>query len=385
MAEDILIAGAGIGGLASALALAQGGNRVRVLEQASDIEEIGAGLQLGPNAADVLQRLGVDEEVSALAGFPDEVRILDGLTGRRLNRVVLDEEFRARFGAPYRVIHRGDLLGILHRACDQHSAIAIETGAKLKDFKTEEDMVLVESQAGPRTAHALIGADGIHSTVREKLLGDGPAEFAGHVIARSLIPAQGMPLKDNAVCLWLLPGGHIVHYPVRGGEQFNLVVAWDEIWQDEGWSARAIAHDVTAVAKKAVKPLRSVLDAAPSWRKWAAADRPPSNRWGKGRVTLVGDAAHPVLPYLAQGAVMALEDAVVLADCVAHEPELRQALRAYEHARKPRLARMHEMCRKAGLAYHAGGGFRFIRNLILRTMSGKASRNRVAWIYDWRL
>lgn len=385
MADDFLIAGGGIGGLASALALAQNGHRVRVLEQAPGIDEIGAGLQLGPNASGVLQKLGIDEEIDGLSGFPEEVRILDGVSGKRLNRVVLDEEFRARFGAPYRVIHRGDLLRTLHRACQREPIISIETNAILRSFDVQEDQISVDSAAGTRTAATLIGADGIRSTVRAQLLEDGPPEFAGHVIARALVPAADMPLKDNAVCLWLLPGGHIVHYPVRGGDFYNLVVAWDGSWEDEGWSAPSDTKEVAAVAKSAVKPLRAVIKAAPSWRKWAAADRKPAPQWGKGNVTLVGDAAHPVLPYLAQGAVMALEDAIVLADCVEKHDEIPPALRAYESARQPRLAQMHEMCRKAGLAYHAGGGFRFVRNLVLRMMSGNASRDRVAWIYDWRL
>ncbi len=384
MTDDFIIAGAGIGGLAAALALSQAGKQVRVLEQAADIAEIGAGLQLGPNASSVLQKLGIDDDISKLASFPDEVRMLDGVSGKQLNRVVLDEEFRERFGAPYRVIHRGDLLGTLLRACRQQPSIAIETNAQVRSFSAEASSIAVESKAGKRSAGALIGADGNRSSVRAQLLEDGPPEFAGHIIARALVPAIDMPLKDNAVCLWLLPGGHVVHYPVRGGEAFNLVVAWDGSWEDDGWSAPAEAIEVAAITKQAVAPLRSVIKAAPSWHKWAAADRMPAEKWGEGRVTLLGDAAHPVLPYLAQGAVMALEDAIVLRDAIGSHDETAEAFRTYEAARQPRLKQMLEMCRKAGLAYHAGGGFRHIRNFVLRAMSGNASRNRVAWIYDWR-
>jgi len=307
------------------------------------------------------------------------------VTGKRLNRVVLDSEFVTRFGASYRVIHRGDLLSTLLRACEAQDAIAIETATLVQSFSDSGTSVEVQTRKGARTGSALIGADGIRSAVRGQLLDDGPPEDAGHAIARALIPAADMPLKDNAVCLWLIPGGHMVHYPVRGGEMYNLVVAWDGDWSEVGWSAKATAVEVEAVTAKAVRQVQDVLRAAPSWRKWSAADRPPGEKWGEGRVTLLGDAAHAVLPYLAQGAVMALEDAVVLAKELGTQPTTEETLRAYEAARQPRLEQMHEMCRKAGMAYHATGGFRMMRNLILCTMSGKASRNRVGWIYDWRL
>lgn len=385
MAKQILIAGAGIGGLASALALAKGKQRVLVLEQAPLVEEIGAGLQLGPNATSVLQALGVDEEVSSFAGFPEEVRILDGLTGKTLNKVVLGPDFVERFGAPYRVIHRGDLLGALLKAAQARKTIKIETSARVQAFEDQgEKGIELETAVGRRKGGFLIGADGVRSAVRAQLLADGGPTPAGHIIARSLVSAPQMPVTDNAVTLWLVPGGHVVHYPLRGGRVFNLVAAWDGDFKEDTWGMAAEAAEVEALAKDAHPRLREILAAAPNWRKWAAAHRAPVATWGQGNVTLMGDAAHPVLPYLAQGAVMALEDAVVLADHLAKAEAVPDALRAYEAARQPRLEQMYDMCRKAGMAYHAGGVFRVIRNLILQRMSDTASRNRVAWIYDWR-
>lgn len=385
MSKQILIAGAGIGGLGAALALAKGKQRVCVLEQAPLVEEIGAGLQLGPNATGVLQQIGVDEEVSAFAGFPDAVRIRDGLTGKTLNEVRLGPDFVDRFGAPYRVIHRGDLLGLLLKAVQARKTINLETSARVTSFVDHGDKgVEVETASGRRKGGLLIGADGIRSAVRTQLLNDGSPTHAGHIIARSLVSAAQMPTSDNVVTLWLVPGGHVVHYPLRSGRVFNLVAAWDGDWAEETWGMGAEAVEVEALAVGAHEELREILAAAPNWRKWAAAHRAPAPTWGTGHVTLLGDAAHPVLPYLAQGAVMALEDAVVLADEVSKTEALPEALRSYEAARQPRLAQMYEMCRKAGLAYHAGGAFRMIRNFILRRMSDTASRNRVAWIYDWR-
>lgn len=385
MAKQILIAGSGIGGLAAALALAKGKQRVCVLEQAPLVEEIGAGLQLGPNATGVLQQLGIDDEVSALAGFPDAVQIRDGLTAKVLNEVRLGPDFVERFGAPYRVIHRGDLLGLLLKAAQSRKAINLQTSARVEQFSDlGEKGVEVDSGAGRRKGGVLIGADGIRSSVRAQLLNDGPPTAAGHVIARSLVSAAQMPIKNNVVTLWLVPGGHVVHYPLRSGRVFNLVAAWDGDWAEETWGMGAEPAEVEALAANAHAQLKEVLAAAPNWRKWAAAHREPAATWGRGNVTLLGDAAHPVLPYLAQGAVMALEDAVVLATQIAKSDNPAEALRAYESARQPRLAQMYDMCRKAGLAYHASGAFRMVRNFILRRMSDTASRNRVAWIYDWR-
>ena len=385
MAKQILIAGAGIGGLAAALALAKGKQRVCVLEQAPLVEEIGAGLQLGPNATSVLQALGVDEAVSSFAGFPEEVRIRDGMSGKTLNTVRLGDDFVKRFGAPYRVIHRGDLLSALFKAVQERKSIKLETSARVQGFEDlGEKGVEVETAKGRRKGGLLVGADGIRSAVRAEVVGDGPPTDAGHIIARSLVSSAQMPISDNAVTLWLVPGGHVVHYPLRGGRVFNLVAAWDGDWAEATWGMAAEAAEVEALAENAHPQLREILAAAPNWRKWAAAHRAPVDTWGRGNVTLLGDAAHPVLPYLAQGAVMALEDAVVLADQLAKTDAIPDGLRAYEAARQPRLTQMYDMCRKAGMAYHAGGVFRMIRNLILRRMSDNASRDRVAWIYDWR-
>lgn len=384
MSETLLIAGGGIAGLACALAGAKAGYEAAVFEQADELQEFGAGMQLGPNAAHALSWLGIGEELDKFAGFPEEVRIIDGITGRMLNRVRLGEGFKATYGAPYRVIHRGDLLEVLAKACAKQKAISINLSSPVSDFSQEDGVSLVVKRK-KFSGTALIGADGLRSTVRAQLLDDGGPELTGHTIGRALIPAEIMPVPDSAVHLWMLPGGHVVHYPIRGGKAFNLVAAYDAPWDEEGWNAPASKDEIEAWFEECTGVLRQVLATASDWRKWAGADRPPQDKWGVGRVTLVGDAAHGVLPYLAQGAAMALEDAASLGHLLSENRDLYEVFRSYETLRQPRTERLYRETRAAGQAYHAGGAVRLARNMVLRTMNETSALKRLDWLYSWSL
>ncbi|MGI9371818.1 MAG: FAD-dependent monooxygenase, partial [Hyphomicrobiales bacterium] len=368
MAETLLIAGGGIAGLATALAVAKAGYEAAVFEQADELQEFGAGMQLGPNAAHALVQLGIGKELNKAAGFPEEVRILDGITGRTLNTVRLGEGFEKTYGAPYRVIHRGDLLDALAKACAKQKRITINLSSPVSKISIDDD-VSVTVKRKKISGSALVGADGIRSFVRSELVNDGGPELSGQTIGRALIPAEIMPVPESAVHLWMLPGGHVVHYPIRGGKAYNLVAAYDAPWEDEGWNAPATKDEIETWFEDCTGVLRQVLAAAPEWRKWAGADRAPGTAWGVGPATLVGDAAHGVLPYLAQGAAMALEDAATLGNMLSDTKECAAAFRAYEALRQPRTERLYRETRAAGQAYHAGGATRLARNMVLRTMS----------------
>ncbi|WP_137392402.1 FAD-dependent monooxygenase [Rhodoligotrophos defluvii] len=381
-----VIVGGGIAGLAAALALARAGCPSRVLEQAASFEEIGAGLQLGPNGMRALDALGLTEIITPKLVAPRAIEIRDGLTGRLLTAVPLGDAVLQRFGAPYRVVHRADLLGALLAAARQEPLISLETGSPVAAIAPEQGSARVTLRNGSTlTAPAVIGADGVRSAVRVALIGDGDPVYANHTLYRALILRRKAPpvATDDLVTLWLCPGGHVVHYPVSGGERVNIVAAFDSHWHEPGWAAHGSKRALLTAFGAVVPELRAVLDGTDRWLKWAAVDRLPAQRWGVGAVTLIGDAAHPVLPYLAQGASMALEDAVVLGRKLAAGRDFASAFRAYEAERQPRTARMQSQCRQVGRAYHARGPVRLVRNAMLRLMRPAQSYARMAWIYDW--
>jgi len=385
----VLIAGGGIAGLAAALAVARAGGAAIVLEQAEAFEEVGAGIQLGPNGRRALEALGAWELVKDQTVRPRGIRIMRAADGARLGSVPTDETFTARFGGTYQLVHRADLLGGLVAAAGGHDRIELRTGSRVDGFAPRDGRVRVHLDNGETLeGDVLIGADGIRSTVRAGLLADGPPAPAGHTLYRALVDMAQVPagVDTGHVHLWLHAGGHVVHYPVSGGRKFNIVASVNEPWNGEPPSAPSRGERLARVFAGVAGPLRAVLELPEEWLRWVGGDRKPVQNWGKGAVSLIGDAAHPTLPYLASGAVMALEDAVVLGQCLrtAAAKNVQAALRAYERTRQPRTARIVNSSHKLAGIYHAGQPLAFLRDGFIRFSSGNRALERMAWLYSWR-
>ncbi len=382
----ILIAGGGIGGLAAAIGLAQKGLRSLVLERAPELGEIGAGIQLGPNAFHAFDYLGVGDEARALAVYVDNLRLMDAIDGTEITRIPLDEAFRARFRNPYAVIHRGDLHGVFLRACREHPLVELRTSAQVMDYQQDGSSVTVTLASGDTVkGRMLIGADGLWSNVRKRVVGDGAPRVSGHTTYRSVIPTEDMPedLRWNAATLWAGPKCHIVHYPLKGWKLFNLVVTYhnDAPSPEAGIS---VTHDEVRKGFEHVAPVaRQIIDRGQSWKRWVLCDRDPVANWVDGRVGLLGDAAHPMLQYFAQGACMAMEDAVALAHCMAAQPDdAEKALKVYQDMRKLRTARVQLQSREIGQhVYHPGGAHAQLRNAVMRAKTPEEWYDIVAWLY----
>jgi salicylate hydroxylase len=392
--RTVLIAGAGIGGLTAALALAQRGFRVEVFEQAERLEEVGAGIQLSPNATQVLMDLGLGERLQPHVVVPEELRVIEARSGRILARGPLGAGAQARYGAPYWVIHRGALQAVLADAVLAHPDISLALGTRVEGFTIQSAGVTIAAVRSDRMVEArgiaLIGADGLWSTLQAHLgHRDGP-RFAGHTAWRALVAAEGTPpeLVTSAVHLWLGHDAHLVHYPVQAGRLINLVaIVRDDVWRESGWSAPGARGELLARYPTAEwhAGARALIATGQTWHKWALSDCAPFVPWGKGPVTLLGDAAHPMLPYLAQGAAMAIEDAAVLGVCLEREDDPDTALRSYEHERFTRTRRTQRAARRNGIIYHMGGAAGTLRRLALLAMGGRRLMTRYDWLYGWRL
>jgi|SRR5581483_7746447 len=390
MAEPapILIAGGGIGGLALALGLAQAGRRSIVLEQRDAFTTAGAGIQLGPNGVRVLQRLGVADRLRPAVGVPEALDVFEGRTGRKLAALPLGTWIAARHGAPYWVAHRGDLHDALHGAASTEPAIALRTGFALASVTQGADGVEARSAGGDRVAGvALVGADGLWSCVRREVCPTASPTFVGSTATRTVIPAASAGrLAASTVGLWLSPGANVVHYPVRAGAEIAVVVIAAEAWQGRDWDVDADREALLARIAGLHVGLTEPLAGAPSWRKWALYRLPPLPRWSVGRVALIGDAAHPMLPHLAQGGVLALEDAVVLADCLSAAPgDEAAAFLRYEAQRRARAARVQEMSRLNGRIYHLAGPLAWARNALLHLLPGERLMAGYDWLYGWQV
>jgi salicylate hydroxylase len=359
------------------------------VEQAEGLEETGAGIQLSPNATRTLAALGLAERLSSVVTAPEAIRVRTHL-GKGLTRVPLAGDVERRYGAPYWVAHRGDLQGTLAAAAGAHADIVLRLGARAEDYALHANGVTVHLRTarGADEEHglALIAADGLWSTFRARV-DRQPPRFAHCTAWRAMIPSRVLvsEFREPAVSLWLGPDAHLVLYPVKGGEAINLVAIVRDEWQQQGWSAVGLHEDLLAHFAGWLPLVQKLLVVPDRWLKWALCDRAPLWRWSKGPVTLLGDAAHPMLPFLAQGAAMAIEDAFVLAEALGRTPDRpAAALRAYEKLRRRRTARVQRVARRNGRVYHLKGLAAYLRNRALRLRGGDTLLRRYDWIYDWR-
>lgn len=384
----ILIAGGGIGGFAAALALAKQGFKIQVLEQAPEIGEIGAGIQLGPNAFNAFDALGIGDRARARAVYTDYMVMHDALDEYQVGRIETDENFIKRFSNPYAVIHRADIHGSLVEGAKEIGDIEIITDCRIVSVDQDEYGVSVVDQKGNTyIGQALIGADGVKSVVREKYVGDA-ALVTGHVVYRAVVPKAEFPenLQWNAASIWVGPNCHLVHYPLRGGEEYNVVVTFHSRDQEEWGVKDGSKEEVLSYFQGICPKARQLIELPKSWRRWATADREPIDQWTYGRITLLGDAAHPTTQYMAQGACMAMEDAVTLGEALRiTDNNITQAFDIYQRARVARTARIVLSSREMGKLYHAKGVERMVRNDLWRDRQNQDFYNAMAWLYDWNL
>jgi salicylate hydroxylase len=380
----VLIVGGGIGGLGAALALARKGVPSHVLEQAPEFKEIGAGIQLGPNVFRMFEVLGLTEELSKWAVFPDGLEFRDAMTGETFVHLPIDHRFYEKYHAPYAVVHRADLLNVIYEACKKSDLIKLTTSQKVVDFEETADGIVVRTESGATfSGAALIGCDGLWSTIRAIIVGDGKPVVSGHIAYRAVVPTPEWPkeYRINRMILWGGEKTHLVHYPLRRGELFNLVAVFHSNRYEEGWDTFGDPEELHLRFAEKCEPVRTLLKKVESWRMWVLCDRPPIKEWSRGRATLLGDAAHPMLQYLAQGANMALEDAVCLAEqVVAHERDYAAAFRKYQELRYLRTARVQLMARVFGEIYHASGVLRELRDQVLGEWTREGSLD-MSWLY----
>jgi len=384
--RPILIAGGGIGGLAAALGIAQKGFRSILLEKASALGEIGAGIQLGPNAFHAFDYLGVGEAARGMAVYIDQLRLMDALTAQEITHVDLGDAFRVRFGNPYAVVHRGDLHGVFLKACRNSDLIDLRVSSEVVGYDQDGNSVTARLADGEGvTGSLLVGADGLWSNVRKQVIAAGRPRVSGHTTYRSVIPTEEMheDLRWNAATLWAGPKCHIVHYPLSGWKVFNLVVtchndapepvAGKPVSEDEVMQGFAHVHERA----------QAIISHGRNWKLWVLCDRDPAEHCVDGRVALLGDAAHPMLQYFAQGACQAMEDAVCLSHMLSQHPDdYATALENYRAQRFPRTARVQLLSRAIGEhIYHPAGDHARLRNAIMSAKTSEDYYDDLAWLY----
>jgi salicylate hydroxylase len=384
----VIVAGGGIGGLAAALALAQRGFRVEVLEQASEIGEIGAGVQLAPNAFAAFDALGVGAAARARAVHTERLVMMDAVDESVVAEIPTGDAFRARFGNPYAVIHRADVHLSLLQAVRAQPAVELRTSTRVVGFEPADaggGVVVFDAEGGAHRGLAVVGCDGVKSAIRAQTVGD-EVRISGHVVYRAVVDVAEFPadLRWNAPAVWVGPNCHLVHYPLRGGDQYNVVVTFHSR-DAETWSVREGSRaEVLSYFEGIARRPRRLLELPKSWKRWATADRTPIASWTHGRSTLLGDAAHPLLQYLAQGACMALEDAVTLGRALAAcDDDVDAAFALYERSRVARTARVVLMTREMGRIYHAQGVERLVRNDLWRGRTPERYYDALEWLYGW--
>lgn len=391
--RTIVVAGAGIGGLTAALALAAKGFRVVVMEKAERLEEAGAGIQISPNASRILVELGLKPRLAARAVTPESINIMSARAGGEIARLPLGEAASFRAGAPYWVIHRADLQGALQAAVNDHPDIDLRLGCQFEDVtKHAKGLTVVQRRGNVRQgelAVALIGADGIWSSVRHHLFPDVQPQFSGLIAWRGTLDATALPREYTSarVQLWMGSNAHLVAYPISGGRQINVVAVVPGTWNRPGWSAPGEANDIKgAFAARWPATARMLVSAVDEWRRWALFTVADFGEWNQGAVALLGDAAHAMLPFAAQGAGMAIEDAAVLAKALSDNVAgIPAALKRYARARRARALRVARAARQQGRIYHLAGPLALARDFAIKTMGPQRMLARQDWIYDWRV
>jgi salicylate hydroxylase len=381
--QHIIVAGAGIGGLSAALALARAGQRVTVLERSAQFAPVGAGIQLGPNAMKVLTQWGLQDAVLATACLPEAIAVHSATTGRSISRMLLGQAVQQRYGQVYACVHRADLHSALLQAVLSEQNIDVRCAAPVHSvdlMSAEGVQVRIGHESEPIAVQAdsLVAADGLWSTARQKVFSDGAPRPTGHAAYRVLLPMRSVPPAWTAtqVGLWWGSKVHVVHYPVRSGDFLNLVVLSEQpaaqataSWAQPAEHAQVLGSMGGIGIGSVCAALRELLACVPvsgaQWQSWHLYDRPAAATWSKGSVALLGDAAHPMLPYLAQGAAMAIEDAAVLAQQVAVQDSWHSALQHYEQMRKPRCERVVATARRNGKIFHLAQPWAMARDAVL--------------------
>ncbi len=384
----VLVSGGGIGGLAAALALVRQGFEVTVFEQAPEIGEIGAGIQLGPNAFHAFDALGIGDKARARAVYTDYMVMHDALDEQQVGKIPTGEAFIQRFGNPYAVIHRVDVHLSLLEGAQETGRVQFLTNTRIVRMEQTDGSVTAFDQNGKSyQGVALIGADGGKSVVRQQYVND-PPRVTGHVVYRAVVDKKDFPenLQWNAASIWVGPHCHLVHYPLRGGEQYNVVVTFHSRDKEEWGVTDGSKEEVQSYFQGIAAKPRQLIDLPKTWKRWATADREPIGTWVFGRITLLGDAAHPTTQYMAQGACMALEDAVTLGEALrVHGNDWPQALALYQKSRVARTARIVLSGREMGRIYHAKGVERLVRNDLWKGRSTERFYDAMEWLYGWNV
>lgn len=396
--RTIIVAGAGIGGLTAALALAARGFRIIVLEKAERLEEAGAGLQLSPNASRILVDLGLQQRLAPRAVTPEAVSIISARAGGEIARLPLGAAAGFRAGAPYWVVHRADLQAALQARVNDNPDIDLRLGCRFEDVAAHaKGLTVVQRRGNARTqelAVALVGADGIWSAVRNHLFPDVQPQFSGLISWRGTLEATTLPREHTSprVQLWMGPNAHLVAYPISAGRQINIVAIVPGTWNRPGWSAPGEANELKNAFASSRWPAtaRMLIGAVDEWRRWALFTVPDLGEWNSGAVALLGDGAHAMLPFAAQGAAMAIEDAAVLAQCLSDSAGenitgIPAALQRYGRLRRGRVLRVQRAARQQGRIYHLTGPLALARDLAIKAMGPKRMLARQDWIYDWRM
>jgi salicylate hydroxylase len=390
MPKQALIAGGGIGGLAAAIALGRRDIACEVLERSDFADESGAGIQLGPNATRALDALGVLDAIQPFSFTPEAIVVRDGVSGRNLTRLALGSTAAERYGALYLTLRRADLHAALRARAADLACVSVRSGFELAAIDTQgRDVVARAADNSEAKGACLIGADGMWSAVRRIVSPAARLRFAGASAWRTQLPRDDLPapFAEPVVGLWLGPRAHLVHYPVGGGSELNIVAVIAGGAAAQGFAQSSSAAALRESFARWTKDAKSLLDRAHGWRCWSLYRLTRLKHWSTGAVTLLGDAAHPVLPYLAQGAALAIEDAVTLAACIADAcvaggpGDLAPAFRRYERLRRPRATRVQRAARRFGFAYHLDAPLAQARNLLLTRRNEASALSRFDWLY----